>query len=169
MLADIDPAKLDFAVGQGFPDVFNPLHGDIRKWVYGLTGRGVDVSVEGAGSAVSWENCLKSTRNLGKVVLMGNPTGGMSLTQDGYWEILRKQLTLSGTWNSSYSDIPRNEWKLAVDYMAAGKLDLKPLISHKLAIEEVYEGMVMMRDRQGFFNKVMYVNSNESVKVEKDK
>ncbi|WP_141505806.1 galactitol-1-phosphate 5-dehydrogenase [Paenibacillus luteus] len=169
LLADIDPAKLDFAVGQGFPDVYNPLQGDIKKWVYGLTGRGVDISVEGAGSPVSWENCLKSTRNFGKVVLMGNPAGGMSLTQDGYWEILRKQLTISGTWNSSYSDIPRNEWKLAVDYMAAGKLDVKPLISHKVALEGIYEGMVMMRDRKGFFNKVMYVNANELIKVEKDK
>lgn len=158
MLADIDETKLAFAASLGFPDVFNPLGGELSQWVRRLTGRGADLAIEGAGSANSWENCLGAVRPSGKVVLMGNPAGEMRLTQAGYWDILRKQLTLSGTWNSSFAAMPRNEWKLSVEYIAAGKLDLKPLISHKVGLDGVYEALIMMRDRTAFFNKVMMVN-----------
>lgn len=158
MLADVDEAKLAFAKQLGFPDVCNPQTSDVKEWVFGLTGRGVDVAVEGTGNAAAWENCLKATRPFGRVVLMGNPTGSMTLTQNCYWEILRKQLTLSGTWNSSYANLPKNEWKLALDYMASGKLRVKQLVTHRVNLDELQPAMVMMRDRSGFFNKVMYTN-----------
>jgi L-iditol 2-dehydrogenase len=160
MLADVDEKKLDFAKRLGFADVFNPLSGDVKEWVYGLTGRGADVVVEGTGNSQAWENCLKAARPLGRVVLMGNPAGDMALTQNGYWEILRKQLTLRGTWNSSYANIPKNEWKLTIDYMASGKLRLNQLVTHKVNLDELYDAMIMMRDRKGFFNKVMYTTEH---------
>jgi len=160
MLADVDEAKLEFAKQLGFPDVCNPLTCDVKEWVYGLTGRGADLAVEGTGNSIAWENCLKAVRPFGRVVLMGNPAGSMTLTQNGYWEILRKQLTLSGTWNSSYANIPKNEWKLALDYMASGKLRVKELITHRVNLEQLHSAMVMMRDRTGFYNKVMYTNEH---------
>lgn len=42
-------------------------------------------------------------------VCMGNPLGGISLSQDIYWKILRKKLTLVGTWNSCFSS-QENDW-----------------------------------------------------------
>jgi L-iditol 2-dehydrogenase len=88
---------------------------------------------------------------------MGNPSGEMRLTQKGYWAILRKELRVSGTWNSVFSGLPENEWRLALDSMASGRLDVKPLISHRVGLEDLPDALVMMRDRSDFFNKVMYV------------
>jgi L-iditol 2-dehydrogenase len=158
LLVDIDEEKLEFARLLGFTDVFNASSGDVLQWVKEVTGRGADVTIEGAGSSVSFEQCMHSTRVFGKVVLMGNPAGEMKLSQKAYWEILRKQLTVIGTWNSYYADFPKNEWKLVLEAMVAGQLDVKPLITHRIPIEAIYEKLIMMRDRTTFYNKVLYVN-----------
>ncbi|QHT59708.1 galactitol-1-phosphate 5-dehydrogenase [Paenibacillus lycopersici] len=164
MLADVDETKLAFANALGFADTFNPLQGSVADWAAGLTGgAGADVAIEGAGISASWENCLRAVRKLGRVVLMGNPAGGMALSQDGYWEMLRKQLTVRGTWNSAYAASPRSEWQLVVDSMASGRLDLKPLISHRCSLDEAFEALRMMRDRKQFFNKVMVLPSGNKV------
>jgi L-iditol 2-dehydrogenase len=82
----------------------------------------------------------------------------MILTQQGYWEILRKNLTLIGTWNSYYASLPINEWQLVLDFIASGKLRLDPLITHRVKIEELGDALKMIRDRSEFTVKVMYVN-----------
>jgi len=161
ILSDIDPQKLAFANRLGFADTVNAREEDAAEAVRRITGRGADVVIEGAGSAASWETCLRAARTSGRVVLMGNPAGDMKLSQNGYWEILRKQLTLKGTWNSAYADLPKNEWKLVLESMASGLIDLKPLTTHRVSLDELTEAMVMMRDRSAFYNKVMYVNAME--------
>lgn len=163
VLADIDPAKLAFAERVGFRHVIDARDRGLQNLVRDLTdGRGADICVEGAGSSPSWENCLKAARPFGKVVLMGNPSGDMKLTQNGYWEILRKQLSLHGTWNSSVAGLPKNEWKLALDFMDRGKIDVKPLVTHRVAMEELSGTLAMMRDRKLEYNKVMLVNAAEA-------
>ena len=88
---------------------------------------------------------------------MGNPAGDMTLTQKGYWEILRKQLTLKGTWNSSYNDV-RNEWRTALAAIASHRIDVRPLISHRFPLSEPDKAFGVMRERKEFFNKVMFIN-----------
>jgi len=157
LLADVDDRKLAFARDNGFEDVVNPSLQDLQAWTLEQTGgAGVDLAVEGAGHPASWENCLRAARPGGRVVLMGNPSGPMGLTQNGYWEMLRKQLTVVGTWNSDYAEFPKNEWKLAVQAMAEGKLSVRPLITHPVAFDELGEAIGMMRNRASFFNKVMW-------------
>jgi L-iditol 2-dehydrogenase len=158
MLVDIDETKLEFAVGLGFDHVFNAATGDVKAWVVSMTGSGADIAVEGAGSAASFENCMHTTRSFGKVVLMGNPAGEMKLSQQGYWEILRKQLTVVGTWNSYYAGLPKNEWALALREMASSRLNVKPLISHRFGLDGVLPAMQSMRDRTHFSCKMMYVD-----------
>jgi L-iditol 2-dehydrogenase len=93
------------------------------------------------------------------VVLMGNPAGDMPLSQDDYWAILRKELTVRGTWNSVYGDTDRNEWTLALNAMASGKLDVRPLITHRVSLEGLPDALLMLRDREEFACKVMCVDT----------
>jgi L-iditol 2-dehydrogenase len=159
LLVDVDEDRLAFARGLGITNTCNAAKTDVVAWVRGQTnGRGADVTIEGAGSSISFENAMHTTRLFGKVVLMGNPAGDMLLTQQGYWEILRKNLTLIGTWNSYYASLPINEWQLVLDFIASGKLQLDPLITHRVKIEELGDALKMIRDRSEFTVKVMYVN-----------
>jgi len=157
LLADVEPTKLDFAEGLGFDLRLNPRDLDVGPWVRAITDRGADVVVEASGSAAAFEDGMRAARTFGRVVLMGNPAGDMRLSQHGYWAILRKELTVRGTWNSRYGAPPKDEWALAMDSMASGRLDVGPLITHRVALDGLVDALVMMRDRGEFFNKVMYV------------
>ena len=155
LLADVDEGKLDFATRLGFDNVCNPKNGDLLRWVHDAAGRGADVVIEASGSSAAFEHCMLAARTFGNVVLMGNPAGEMKLSPEAYSAILRRELKMHGTWNSSYSGLPRNEWRLALDCMASGRLDVKPLITHRVDLQHLDAALVMMRDRTGFFNKVM--------------
>ena len=122
-----------------------------------MLGLWADACIEGAGVAQTWEQALKAVKSFGTVVSMGNPAGDMTLTQKGYWEILRKQLTLKGTWNSSYNDV-RNEWRTALAAIASHRIDVRPLISHRFPLSEADKAFGVMRERKEFFNKVMFIN-----------
>jgi L-iditol 2-dehydrogenase len=160
LLVDIDVEKLRFAKARGFVHLFDATTGDAAAWAQSKTGGGADVVVEGSGSAAAFEQCMAAARTFGKVVLMGNPSGAMELSQQGYWEVLRKELQLFGTWNSSYTQLPRNEWELALAAMADGRLSVDELITHRGSLENLKDHLGMMRDGTTFSNKVMLVNDS---------
>ena len=158
MLIDIDEAKIAFAKKMGFENVWNSKEGDPVEWINNVTvGRGADNAVEGAGVSSTLEQSLKCVRPFGKIVAMGNPSGEMKLSQKAYWELLRKQLKISGTWNSSFVSLPKNDWRLAITAMAQGKMNVKPFITHRFPLEQCSEALIMMRDRTAFYNKVMFI------------
>ncbi|MHB8963027.1 MAG: galactitol-1-phosphate 5-dehydrogenase [Saccharofermentanales bacterium] len=157
-LWDIDAAKISFARSLGFEHSFNSSITDPKDYILEHTGgKGVDLAVEGAGVSGTLTQCIEVMRPFGTVVAMGNPAGDMNLSQKTYWEIMRRQLTIKGTWNSSYSEIPRNEWKMAVDAMGSGALPVKSFITHRFALGDGMAPFVMMKERKTFFNKVMYI------------
>jgi L-iditol 2-dehydrogenase len=157
MLVDIDIHKLRFAKQCGFKHLLDATKSDVDHWVKYKTGHGADVVIEGSGSTAAFEQCMACARPFGSVVLMGNPAGEMKLSQNGYWHILRKELRVLGTWNSRYSDLPRNEWKLVLDFMASGRIDAKAFITHRCYLEDLPGHLRMMRDKTAFYNKVMFV------------
>ena len=137
-LIDIDPKKIEFAQNLGFEtEITEP----------------VDISIEGAGVSQTLEQAMFHTKPFGTVVLMGNPAKNMELSQKGYWEILRKELTLKGTWNSSYNGT-RNDWKTSLENMK--KLDISCLVSHKFDLSECNKAFEIMNNRTEYFNKVMF-------------
>lgn len=80
---DIDQRKIDFAKKTGF--------NEYREGVK------IDKVIEGTGHSVALESCLKAVKAAGSVVLMGNPQGEITMSQNTYWYILRKEITLLGT------------------------------------------------------------------------
>jgi L-iditol 2-dehydrogenase len=100
ILVDIDKYKIDFAKKLGFQNVINSLETDAVSEIVSITSdRGADICLEGAGVSKTLEQCLFACRPFGKIVAMGNPVGSMNLSQKAYWELLRKQLKIMGTWN----------------------------------------------------------------------
>lgn len=152
-LADIDDAKLEFAKRIGFKDTVNPARDNIGGWA-------CDAAIDAAGSAPAVELCFNAARTFGRVVLLGNPAGDMKFSQQAYWAILRKELQLRGAWNSSRAQLRGNEWQTALDSMAAKKLDLSRLITHRVPLDQLPVALEMMRDKSAFFNKVMFVKGD---------
>jgi len=158
VLSDPDTAKLDFARNLGFQYCVDPKISNPAEYVKSVNeGRGADVAIEAAGVAAAAEGCLFAARTFGRVVLMGNPVKNMDISQKAYWEILRKQLVLKGTWNSSYNDV-QNDWKLAVQCMEKKVFDLSKLITHRFELADCSRAFELARKRNEFWVKIMFVN-----------
>ena len=158
LMIDVDQSKVDFAKQMGFEHAVNSLKVDLPTWIMEQTnGVGVDIALEAAGASASLESCLLATRKFGRVIAVGTPHKAMTLSIQAYEAILRRQLTLTGTWNSVYSNLPKNEWKTVAELIASKTIDVTPLVSHRVRLEDGVAPIQMMAQRQTFFNKVMYV------------
>ena len=149
--------KVDFAKKLGFPLAVNVCRDNLAEFVENLTdGRGADACIEGTGESEPLETCIRVARNFGTVVSMGNPAGDMRLSQDGYWKIMRKELRVVGTWNSSFGQL-NNDWKQALLGMQEKQIDLRPLITHRFTLDKYQEAFHLMYERREMYCKVMFV------------
>lgn len=113
-----------------------------------------DVVIEAVGSNESVEECVSIAAPSGRVILMGNPVGDQLFRQDVYWSILRKQLTLTGTWNSSFGN-KDSDWETAVEATASGRLRTDSIITHVMKREMLLDGLALMRNGKEAYCKVM--------------
>jgi len=158
MVLDVDETKLEFTRGLGFKHAYNSRGGEYLDALLSITeGKGADICFDAAGVPAAVVGCFNAARPSGTVVLMGNPSGDMPFSQDDYWTILRKQLTLKGTWNSSYGGYAGNDWDKALKYISSGKLDLCGLITHTFPLEDADKAFALTRDNSGFYVKVMFL------------
>ena len=113
-------------------------------------------ALEGTGASAALNNAVKSLLPNGHLVLMGNPFGDMNIERGVYSEILRREITMLGTWNSSYND-RINDWQAVAEEMSRGTMQFEDLITHRFPLEKCNEALEMMRDKKEFFTKVTFV------------
>jgi len=155
-LADIVEEKLQLAQKLGFTDCINAKERDVLEAITDATDRGVDLAIESAGTAVTFRQCIQVVRKLGKVIFMGNIETDVVLDAKTVSSILRKQIVMYGTWNSSFTSLPKNEWTTSLSFMSNG-LNIKSLISHRFPLERAKEAIGMMFYKKEFFNRVVFI------------
>lgn len=143
----------------GFSLFYNSKEADVVREILDATdGEGVDLAVEGTGYSAVLNECLQVAKRGGNVLLVGNPHEDVSLSRDVYWQILRKQLRLCGTWNSSFlPEADRDDWQRTLAAMQSGRLRPEMQITHKLAFDELHHGLQIMKDKSEYYNKIMVV------------
>lgn len=157
ILFDIDEKKRAFARQLGFRYAFDNSDTEWQAELLGLTGgKGAEVCIDAAGFSETVSACFRAAAAFATVVLMGNPAGDILLKQNDYWEILRKQLTLKGTWNSDYGS-GKNDWKTALSYMESGAVDLSGFVTHSFALPEAKAAFDFALDRKEFYVKIMFL------------
>lgn len=123
--------------------------------IYSVEADDYDFVLEAVGTPESISKAISITQPGGNLVFMGNPSGDIMLNQDTYWRILRKQLRIFGTWNSSYDGNDRSDWTEAVDAISKGLLNVQPLISHCFRQDKLFEGLELMHNKKEPYCKVM--------------
>ncbi|MCL2102366.1 MAG: zinc-binding dehydrogenase [Fibromonadales bacterium] len=109
-----------------------------------------DACIDAVGSAEALARCIEAVRPGGQIVLAGNPDADFCLGQKLYWQILRKQIALRGSWNSRYPA----DWQRVIEH--AGKLWLDGLISDRCSLGELGKAADMVRNRKsGRYCKVV--------------
>lgn len=132
-------------------------HGDnVVEEIMQLThGEGVDAVLDCVANSDSLADALSVVKAGGQIVVVGNPRGDISIEKNSYWKILRKQIRLTGTWNSSFTHDVYDDWNTVLQECAKGTLHLKELITHALPFEELTKGFQIMREKSEYRNKVM--------------
>ena len=77
------------------------------------------------------------------------------LRQSVYWKILRKQIVITGTWNSSYDGTDPSDWTDVVEALKDGKIDGSSLITHRFSQDRLMEGLELMKQHKEPYCKVM--------------
>lgn len=116
-----------------------------------------DAVIEAVGTPEAVAAALCAAGPGACVVLTGNPAGDMTLTQNVYWTILRRQLRVSGTWNSFYDGKNASDWTETLEALKCGKLDAESLITHRFPQEKLEDGLRLMADHRKAYCKVMTV------------
>lgn len=131
---------------------------DAGRWILERTaGRGADVIFECVGRNETLRQAVDSAAPAGRICLVGNPASDMALEREVYWKILRNQLTLTGTWNSSFSHKASDDWHYALERLSRKDLTPERLISHRFSLEELEKGLHIMRDKSEDYVKIMAV------------
>lgn len=139
---------IDFTVNSGRENSFD-------EYLKLTDGNGADVVLECVGSQEAINNAILYAKKGGRVVLTGNPYGDITFMKNNYWKILRNELTVTGTWNSSYKSTVNN-WKETVAALENGNLDIARLITQKFPLEKYEEALETVRNHQKFSVKVMF-------------
>lgn len=156
---------------------------DAIAWLKDQTdGVGADVVFECVGKNGPFSQAIDLVAAGGKICVVGNPDSDMTLKKSVYWKILRNQLTILGTWNSSFFKLEAcedgmlscgnacsicddfsiydvaSDWEYVLHKLEQERISPQELITHRFSLEELEQGLEMMRDKKGSYVKVMVMN-----------
>lgn len=155
IVADVDARKLELAQSMGFETVDSkdgPLPGRIRD----LTGgQGAQRVVEACGLPQTFAQAIACAAAFGEVVFMGNLHGEFRLPEKDFSSILRRELTLHGTWNSKVVPRGTDDWSTVLKYMDR-ELQIAPLITDTPALADGPAIFDSIRHRKAYHNKVIF-------------
>lgn len=129
---------------------------DIKEWLMNRNGsQGIDVFFECVGKNATISRAVDLTAPAGKICLVGNPYSDLTLQKDVYWKILRNQLSITGTWNSSYVHKNDDDWQYVLQKLEEKRIAPANLVSHRLSLEGLGQGFEIMRDKSEEYIKIM--------------
>ncbi|MDE6621816.1 MAG: galactitol-1-phosphate 5-dehydrogenase [Lachnospiraceae bacterium] len=131
---------------------------NISKWIMEHTdNRGADTFFECVGRNETVSQAVDLTAPAGKVVFVGNPASDMVLQKAVYWKILRSQLTISGTWNSSFTHSMEDDWHYVMERLQNHRICPEELVTHRFPLERLLDGLILMRDKSEESGKIMII------------
>lgn len=140
---------------------------DVEKWIKNKTNeQGVDIFFECVGKNETAALAINCVASAGKVMLVGNPHSNMMFDKATYWKVLRNQLAVYGTWNSSFTHKEDDDWHYVLGRVNERKIQPKELISHRFGFDDILQGFEIMRDKKEDYVKIMLSNLTSSDKLE---
>ena len=137
---DISPERLALARAFGASECIDASDGDPIPVLRELTrGAGVSMALDCSGSSEARIQAVRSTRTWGTVCFVGE---GGTLTLDVSQDLLRRQLTLIGSW--TFSSVGQSE---CADYVAERGIDLERIFTHRYSLDQA-EDAYRLFDRQ---------------------
>lgn len=148
----------DMAVKMGVKKEFycDVREKDFSTWLMEKTGAlGVDVFFDCVGKNEILGEGIRSLSAKGTLLLVGNPAADISMEKNLYWKILRRQLRLLGTWNSSFTHEESDDWNYVLERLREQTITPETVITHRMSPEAFGQGFEIMRDKREDYVKIM--------------
>jgi threonine 3-dehydrogenase len=137
---DVNREKLALAERVGADAVFDAGDPNLVDEILRLTGGdGADVLLEMSGSASAIDSGLQLLRNGGRAALLGIPPDDVKINLAE--RIIFKGLTVLGINGRKMFET----WYQTQALVKSGRVDLRPIITHRLPLEQFAEGFDLMR------------------------
>ncbi|MDX2196979.1 MAG: galactitol-1-phosphate 5-dehydrogenase [Cytophagales bacterium] len=155
ILTDVDDRKLKIAKDMGF-EVVNSAQSDPVKTIKDMTqGEGAMRVVEACGLPSTFLQAIQCAAMFGEIVFMGNIFGEFKIGEKDFSDILRKELTIYGTWNSKIVPRGTDDWTTVLKFMDK-ELIVAPLITDLVPLEQgpaIFDSIV---HKKAYHNKVIF-------------
>lgn len=141
--SDTTDYRLKLACELGADHIARVPAEDIEAMVAdGTDGQGVDVVLEMSGAPSAIAQAMRLARPGGRVSLMGIPS--QAVTLDLAEDVIFKGLTVQGIVGRRLYDT----WYTMKAMLSSGRLDVSPVLTHRLPFADFAQGMELMRSGQ---------------------
>jgi S-(hydroxymethyl)glutathione dehydrogenase/alcohol dehydrogenase len=149
---DMLPSKLDLARKFGATDVVNAKEVDAVEAVRELTSGGVHYSFEAIGLKQTAEQAFKMLARGGTATIIGMIPVGTQIELHGPEFLMERKMQGSNMGSNRFRvDMPR-----FVDFYLQGRLHLDDLISRRIKLEDVNEGMEALKTGEVARSVIMF-------------
>ena len=138
VITDINPARLALARKLGIDHVVDASTqnlADVMKDI-GMT-EGFDVGLEMSGAAPAFRDMIDKMNNGGKIAILGIAPTGFEIDWN---KVIFKMLNLKGIYGREMFET----WYKMIAFVQGG-LDLSPIITHRIGIDDFRDGFEAMR------------------------
>lgn len=135
IVAEISQYRAAQAQACGADLVINPRHEDLPAAVRRATGLGVDMVVDAVGTLL--EEGVRAMRKGGRIVLFGMNEHARPVLKQ--YDITKYEYQLLGSY------IARGTFPQAVSLLESGRIDFGSLITHRLPLREIHQGIELLR------------------------
>ena len=127
---DINDDKLNLALRLGATHVYNSQSESAERIrESALDRRFNQLLLETAGTPQTVELALNIAGPRAQIALVGTLHQDLALSQTAFGLILRKELSILGSWMNYSAPWPGEEWRLAAELFTQQRIDLQPLIA----------------------------------------
>jgi threonine dehydrogenase-like Zn-dependent dehydrogenase len=139
---DLSDEKLEWAKKLGAADTINPAGEErIDKKIRKMTGGGADVAFECIGLPETQEQAFASTRNGGRLVLVGYSPKTMTLNSG---RVMYREMDVVGSLGCRSADYPR-----VIEMVRQGKAQAAELVTARYKLDDINDAFDGLRSGKG--------------------
>ncbi len=141
VITDVNEYRLDLAKRMGATRAVNVRDEDLRDVIRELEmTEGFDVGMEMSGVPSAFRQMIDSMRNGGKIAMLGIPPADMAIDWN---KVIFKGLFIKGIYGREMFET----WYKMIAMLQSG-LDISPVLTHELKVDEFQKGFDVMRSGQ---------------------
>lgn len=163
---DLDPKKVEIARQLGLTDAVCGSIEEVREIVEKATSRaGCDVVFEACGAPVVFNQAMQLLKQNGRFGPVGRPVRDLTVSVKTYETILRRQLTIKGTWSFEFKRFPHNAWDISLEALQKGIIQTDAIISHRFPLAKTKDAVDLMAEKKEFFYKILIVPNEGTLNI----